>query len=143
MFFGCYFFSIIIFNFITYNKIIQFNFFKTDYVSKSDFNNNLLEYISNNSPLEQFEIINLFSIQFPIFGYFTLTVTNLAFYSIIILIVTLGLHILGNNESKLIPSKWSIALESIYSTISTIVKDQIGSHNERYFPFIYSLFFLF
>ena len=61
--------------------------------------------------------------------------------SIIVLTVTLGLHLLGNNESKLIPSKWSIALESLYTTLSSIVKDQIGAHNERYLPFIYSLFF--
>nr|YP_010233349.1 ATP synthase F0 subunit 6 [Auricularia heimuer]QSX43114.1 ATP synthase F0 subunit 6 [Auricularia heimuer] len=98
-------------------------------------------FILNKSPLEQFEVTNIFSLQFPIFGYFTLTITNLALYSFIVLIITLGLHYLGNNESKLIPSKWSIAFESLYTTISTIVRDQIGSHNERYFPFIYSLFF--
>lgn len=97
--------------------------------------------ILNRSPLEQFEVINIFSLQFPIFEYFTLTLTNLAVYSIIILLLTLGLHFLGNNENKLIPSKWSIVLESLYSTLSGIVRDQIGSHNERYFPFIYSLFF--
>lgn len=91
-------------------------------------------FIFNNSPLEQFEVTNLLSVQFPIFGYFTLTITNLALYSIIVLIVTLGLHLLGDNESKLIPSRWSIALESLYTTLSSIVKDQIGSHNERYLP---------
>ena len=98
-------------------------------------------FILNKSPLEQFEVTNIFSLQFPIFGYFTLTITNLALYSFIVLIITLGLHYLGNNESKLIPSKWSIAFESIYTTLSSIVRDQIGSHNERYFPFVYSLFF--
>ena len=91
-------------------------------------------YSLNSSPLEQFEVTNILSIQFPILGYLTLTVTNLALYSVIVLIVTLGLHYLGNNESKLIPSKWSIAFESLYTTLSTIVKDQIGSQNERYFP---------
>jgi len=96
----------------------------------------------NNSPLEQFEVTNIFSIQFPIFGYFTLTLTNLALYSIIILTLILGLHYLGNNENKLIPSKWSLVLESLYATISGIVRDQIGSNNERYLPFIYSIFCL-
>ena len=91
-------------------------------------------FIFNNSPLEQFEVTNIFSLQFPIFGYFTLSITNLALYSILVLLVTLGLHLLGDNESKLIPSKWSIALESLYTTLSSIVKDQIGSHNERYLP---------
>lgn len=98
-------------------------------------------YSLNSSPLEQFEVTNILSIQFPILGYLTLTVTNLALYSVIVLTVILGLHLLGNNESKLIPSKWSISLESLYTTISSIVKDQIGTHNERYFPFIYSIFF--
>ena len=102
---------------------------------------NLTENFLNKSPLEQFEVTNILSIQFPILGYLTLTITNLALYSIIVLTVTLGLHLLGNNESKLIPSKWSIALESLYTTLSSIVKDQIGAHNERYLPFIYSLFF--
>jgi F-type H+-transporting ATPase subunit a len=96
--------------------------------------------ILNKSPLEQFEVTNLLSIQFPIFGYFTLTLTNLALYSIIVLLLTLGLHFASNNESRLIPSKASIILETIYATVHGIVKDQMGQNNERYFPFIYSLF---
>lgn len=93
-----------------------------------------------NSPLEQFEVISIFGLQFPIFGYMTLTLTNLALYSVIIFIFIISLHLLGNNENKLIPSKWSISLESIFTTISSIVREQIGINNERYFPFIYSLF---
>jgi F-type H+-transporting ATPase subunit a len=94
-----------------------------------------------NSPLEQFEVTSLFSVQFPIFGYLTITLTNLAVYSLILFTMVIGLHYLGNNENKLIPSKWSIFLESTFSTISSIVRDQIGINNERYLPFIYSLFF--
>jgi len=94
-----------------------------------------------NSPLEQFEVTSLFSVQFPIFGFFTLTLTNLGLYAIIVFTLIIGLHYLGNNENKLIPSKWSIVLESSFSTLSSIVRDQIGSNNERYLPFIYSLFF--
>ena len=90
--------------------------------------------IFNNSPLEQFEVTNILSLQFPILGYLTLTLTNLALYSIIVLSLTLGLHYLGNNENKLIPSKWSLVLESLYATLSGIVRDQIGSQNERYLP---------
>lgn len=96
--------------------------------------------ILNKSPLEQFEVTNLLSLQFPILGYLTITLTNLALYSIIVLVLTLGLHYLGNNENKLVPSKWSLVLESLYATLSGIVRDQIGSNNERYLPFIYSLF---
>ena len=94
-----------------------------------------------NSPLEQFEVTNLIGLNAPLFSYLNLSLTNLALYSLLVLFLIISLHIMANNDAKLIPSKWSIALESIYTTLSTIVKDQIGSHNERYFPFIYSLFF--
>ena len=53
----------------------------------------------------------------------------------------LGLHFYGNNDSNLIPNKWSISLESSFASLSSMVRDQIGSHNEVYLPFIYSLFF--
>jgi len=58
-----------------------------------------------NSPLDQFEVISLISFSAPIFGYFTLTLTNLALYSILILFLILGIHYLGNNENKILPSK--------------------------------------
>ena len=58
-----------------------------------------------NSPLEQFEVTSLLSFNAPIFGYFTFTLTNLALYSILIIILILGLHLMGNNENKLLPSK--------------------------------------
>ena len=92
-----------------------------------------------NSPLEQFEVTSLLSFNAPIFGFFNFTLTNLALYSILILSVILGLHLMGNNDTKLLPSKWSIALESIFASINSIVREQIGK--EIYLPFIYSLFF--
>src|SRR5436190_1101261 len=93
-----------------------------------------------NSPLEQFEVVSLLSFNAPIFGYFTLSLTNLALYSILILFLILGLHYMGNNETKLLPSKWSIALESLFSSINSMVREQIGINNEIYLPLIYTLF---
>jgi F-type H+-transporting ATPase subunit a len=91
-----------------------------------------------NSPLEQFEVTNLLGLNAPIFGYLNITLTNLALYSIITLILVIGLNYMANNETKLLPSKWSIVIESIFASINTIVRDQIGK--EIYLPFIYSLF---
>jgi len=87
-----------------------------------------------NSPLEQFEVTSLLNFNAPIFGYFTITLSNLALYLILILILILGLHYMGNNEIKLLPSKWSIALESLFSSINSMVSVQIGSTNEIYLP---------
>ena len=95
-----------------------------------------------NSPLEQFEITSLIGLNAPLFGYINFTLTNLALYSIIILFIIVGLHFLGNNNTKLVPSKWSIALESSFQSINSIVREQIGNTgHEIYLPIIYSLFF--
>lgn len=98
-----------------------------------------------NSPLEQFEVVSFIGVNAPILGYLNFSLTNLGFYSAVVLVLSLGLHFLalsplGNNK-KVIPNKWSISLESSYASIHGMVKDQIGTSNEIYLPFIYSLFF--
>lgn len=93
------------------------------------------------SPLDQFEVTSLLSFNAPIIGIFNLSITNFAIYSILILFLFTSLHFYGDNESNLIPNKWSISLESSFASLISIVRDQIGSFNEIYFPFIYSLFF--
>lgn len=57
------------------------------------------------SPLEQFEVSSLISIIAPIFGYINITLSNLGLYSLIILFIILSLHIISNNETKILPSK--------------------------------------
>ena len=92
-----------------------------------------------NSPLEQFEVTNLIGVNAPIFGYLNITLTNLGLYSILVLLLIVGIHYAGNNDIKLVPSKWSIALESLYASIHSMVREQLGK--EMYLPFIYSIFF--
>src|ERR1700723_2435740 len=92
-----------------------------------------------NSPLEQFEVTSLLGLNAPIFGYLNITLTNLALYSTLIVLLIVGLHFMGNNDTKLLPSKLSIVLESLFASINSIVREQIGK--EIYLPFIYSLFF--
>ena len=57
------------------------------------------------SPLEQFEVTSLLNFNAPIFGYFTITFTNFSLYSLLILILILGLHYMSNNDTKILPSK--------------------------------------
>ena len=94
-----------------------------------------------NSPLEQFEVVNLISINAPVLGHLNLALTNLSLYTLLVLTILIGFHTLGNNDVRLIPSKWSIALESTYASILSMVREQIGSHSEEYFPLVYSVFF--
>jgi F-type H+-transporting ATPase subunit a len=100
------------------------------------------------SPLEQFEVSSLISLNAPVFGYLSLSLTNLGLYSLIVFLLVIGLHLAFKgaggstlNDTKLIPSTWSIALESSFASINAIVREQIGLRNEIYLPFIYSLFF--
>jgi F-type H+-transporting ATPase subunit a len=94
-----------------------------------------------NSPLEQFEVTSLLSLNAPILGYLHISLTNLALYTLLAVTIITLFHVLANNQTKLIPSRWSIALESSFASMNTIVREQIGSYNEVYLPFIYSLFF--
>jgi F-type H+-transporting ATPase subunit a len=91
-----------------------------------------------NSPLEQFEITSLFSFNAPLFGYINLTLTNLGFYALIALFLIVSLNIVANNNIRLLPNKWSLLLESIFASINSMVREQLGK--EIYLPFIYSTF---
>jgi len=95
------------------------------------------------SPLSQFEVVSLIGLNAPVLSYINLSLTNLALYSCFILLVVIGLHFYGNNESNLIPSKWSISLQSSFQSLSSMVREQVGSQSEIYLPFIYSLFFFY
>ena len=92
------------------------------------------------SPLEQFEVIALITITMPVINSTYFAITNLGLYVIITIIIIINIHILGNNFNRIIPNRWSIAIESSYVTINNIVNNQINSANEIYTPLIYSLF---
>nr|WMV85424.1 ATPase subunit 6 [Dendrobium huoshanense] len=48
---------------------------------------------------------------------------------------------MASNNKQLIPSRWSISLESSFASVHGLVQSQIGAANEMYLPFLYSLFF--
>lgn len=102
----------------------------------------LLGELFINSPLEQFEVTNIISIIAPIFGYVQFSLTNVGLYLILVLITITISHYLTSNFNKLIPSKWGVTQESLYTSVHGMVKDQIGSKNEIYFPFILSIFLI-
>lgn len=93
------------------------------------------------SPLDQFEIRDLLSIDAPILANLHLSITNIGFYLTIGITIALVLNLLSTNYNKIVSNNWSISQESIYTTIHSIVINQINStKGQIYFPFIYSLF---
>lgn len=93
------------------------------------------------SPLDQFIIRDLISINAPLFANLYLAITNIGLYLAIATFIVLMSTLLANNYNNIIANTWSIGKESLYSTIHSIVVNQINKNNGQiYFPFIYVLF---
>ena len=93
------------------------------------------------SPLDQFEIRNLINLELNILGNIQISLTNIGLYLTLSAAMVLILNLLATNYNKIISNEWSINQESLYSTIHSIVTNQINSNTGQiYFPFIYGLF---
>lgn len=66
------------------------------------------------SPLEQFETTNFISFTAPILGDFVISLTNVGFYTLLVLALGLGYHVLAANTNpgnsgmggrRIVPSK--------------------------------------
>lgn len=101
--------------------------------------NNLYKNIQ--SPLDQFEVRDLLSIYSPYLGNVNLSITNIGLYlTLSAFIVIVGITITSNND-KVIVNNWSIARETIYDTVYSIIASQIDpKKGQIYFPFIFALF---
>ena len=98
-------------------------------------------YINIQSPLAQFEIKDLISLESDLLGSLHIAITSIGFYLILGGIFLYILSILGTNYNGLISNRWSIGQESLYATIHSIVINQINDkRGQLYFPFIYTLF---
>jgi len=98
-------------------------------------------FLNITSPLDQFEIRNLLSLDAPILGNLSLSLTNIGLYLTIGGYLVFVLNLLATNNNKVVSNAWSISQESIYATVHSIVVGQINSKSgQLYFPFIYVLF---
>ena len=98
-------------------------------------------YTNITSPLDQFEIRNLLSLDAPVLGNLYISLTNIGLYLTIGAFLVFTLSVLATNYNKVVSNNWSISQESIYATIHSIVTNQINTtKGQIYFPFIYTLF---
>jgi F-type H+-transporting ATPase subunit a len=91
------------------------------------------------SPLEQFEVTDFFYISGPLLGA-KFSLTNFGLYLIIVTFLILGMSYLSLNNSKIIPSRWSIVQESLFGSLLNIVNSTIGRKGQVYLPFLYTIF---
>ena len=93
------------------------------------------------SPLDQFEVRNLLSLDAPILANLSLSITNIALYLTIGGYLVFLFNFMTNNNDKIVSNSWSVCQESIYATVHSIVVGQINEKKGQiYFPFIYVLF---
>ena len=59
-------------------------------------------FLNNTSPLDQFEIRNLLSLDAPILGNLSISLTNIALYLTIGGYLVLALHLLATNNNKIV-----------------------------------------
>nr|YP_009937112.1 ATP synthase subunit 6 [Cladosporium sphaerospermum]QNT26348.1 ATP synthase subunit 6 [Cladosporium sphaerospermum] len=93
------------------------------------------------SPLDQFEIRNLISLEAPVLGDLSLSLTNIGLYLTIAGYLVFSISLVSNNNNKVTSNVWSVYQESIYATVHSIVVSQINDKKGQvYFPFMYVLF---
>ena len=93
------------------------------------------------SPLDQFEVRDLFSINANLLGNLHLSLTNIGLYLSISIFIILIYSLLATNNNKIIPNNWSISQESLYATVHGIVINQINPNKgQMFFPLMYVLF---
>jgi len=93
------------------------------------------------SPLDQFEIRDLLSLNINLLNNTHISLTNIGLYLSVGIILIISYSLLATNNNKIIPNSWSLSQETLYFTVHGIVINQINSNKGQvYFPFIYSLF---
>jgi ATP synthase subunit 6 len=90
------------------------------------------------SPLETFEVV----LYYPLFPLLDLSFTNASLYLLLLFFLLVLLLIPSTTRTFLVPSRSQLLLESLYSFILTMVKEQTGRSAIGYFP-LFLLVFLF
>lgn len=92
------------------------------------------------SPLEQFQIYPLLVWKY---GNFDLSFTNSSFIIMIGLlgfIICLEMIFSPNRQIFFFPRYWQILVENIYTTLLSMLTDNVGEKGQKFFPFIFVLF---
>ena len=78
------------------------------------------------SPLDQFEIRNLFSVDTPLLGNINISLTNIVLYLTISFLIIVTLSSITNRSRKLVYNNWTLTKETLYDTVYGIVTSQIN-----------------
>jgi ATP synthase subunit 6 len=95
------------------------------------------------SPLEQFEILPVFSLYLGNLD-FSITNETIILFVIFFFVYLFKRSIVNQSDSTLliVPSRWQLILEGIYKMVLSMVVNNIGMiRGQSFFPLIFSIFF--
>jgi len=88
-------------------------------------------------PMHQFEIKRLFNLEFMGLD---ASFTNSSLFMVIAVALISLLTIWGMRGRALVPSRMQSVAEISYEFVANMVRDNVGSAGQKYFPFVFSLF---
>jgi F-type H+-transporting ATPase subunit a len=91
------------------------------------------------SPLEQFEIITILPLNFLGLNF---SVTNSTVFLLLSSVIIVFLLNLSFYKVSLVPASLQSIKEVIYEVTSSMIRDNLGSKGEKFFPFIFTLHLL-
>lgn len=108
--------------------------------SKLGHSQNLL-YVYFNSPLDQFNINSIISVEF--FNEIKLSFTNIGLYLTVVAYILVNYLVINSSSRRLVCNRGGSSQESIYATAYSIVVNQITSQKGlMFFPLIFTIFAL-
>ncbi len=89
------------------------------------------------SPLEQFQIVPLFSLGLGE----SFAFTNASFFAFVVLFAILGFFSFGTTNATVVPNRWQTVVEFFYEFVVSFVRDSLGEKGSKYFPWLFVTFF--
>lgn len=88
-------------------------------------------------PMHQFEINPLVPLE--IFG-FDFSFTNSSLWMVISALAVAAVMLFGSSKMSLVPGRLQSVVELSYCFIANMLRDNVGTDGQRYFPFVFTLF---
>lgn len=88
-------------------------------------------------PMHQFEVYSLIDIN--LFGV-NASFTNASLWMVIAAASIISLMVFAMNGRAMVPGRWQSVAELSYEFVANMVRDNVGTAGQAYFPFIFTLF---
>lgn len=99
--------------------------------------------MAGTDPIHQFVIYDLFPIHIGDEAAGTalnLSFTNSALFMVVAVAVLTGFVMLSASRGALVPSRFQLAGELVYTFVANMLRSSAGSEGMKFFPFVFSLF---